>query len=91
MEAAAPPSPGDLLIAAITQKVIEQLHLDGLVPIRDDDVIDGVPRAAEFLHMSPSTIRTLASHGEIPCRRIGHRMRFSKVQLSMWLAGRDVQ
>lgn len=45
-----------------------------------DDILT-VEQAAELLHLTPPTVRQLASRGLIPCKRYGRLYRFSKEQL----------
>lgn len=40
---------------------------------------------AEYLHVKPITVRRKAQSGEIPSIKIGHRLRFDKKQIDLWL------
>lgn len=50
----------------------------------DDDVLD-VPGACKFLRMGKNTIYEACARGEMPHRKIGNRIRFSKAALLRWL------
>ncbi len=54
-----------------------------------DDVLD-VPGAARLLHLGVNTIYDHCNRGLLPHRRIGNRIRFSRVALLRWLAGDTV-
>jgi len=45
---------------------------------------------AQFLKVSPWTVRRLVTKGEIPGRKIGNHWRFSPVAVQRWLAGENV-
>ena len=45
--------------------------------------------AAQFLEISPRTLREAAVRGEVPGRLIARRWRFSRPALHAWLAGND--
>ncbi len=76
----------DLLVDAVADRLRDQLP--DLV-VGDDDVIKGTTAASRFLRMSPEMLLRLAKSGELPGRCIGTHWRFSKRQLSLWLAGID--
>lgn len=80
----------ELFQAEVVDQVVDRVR-DNVIAsvIGDDDVINGIPDACRFLHMSSSTLTHLARAGEIPCRQIGTRWRFSKAQLSAWLGGQE--
>ncbi len=44
-------------------------------------------KVAEYLDMSPLTVRRKALTGEIPSIKIGNRLRFDKQQIDGWLRG----
>ena len=44
--------------------------------------------AAEFLHLPPEDVRSLAMHGELPCERQGDRLVFRKAELQPWATQR---
>jgi excisionase family DNA binding protein len=45
--------------------------------------------AAEFLSLTPYTLREYAKKGLVPARKVGKSWRFVKVDLLAWLRGRD--
>ena len=45
---------------------------------------------AQFLKVSPQTVRRLAAKGELPGRKIGNKWRFSPLAIHLWLAGDSV-
>ncbi len=45
--------------------------------------------AAEFLSLTPYTIRDYARKGIIPARKVGKSWRFVKADLLSWLRGKD--
>lgn len=44
-----------------------------------------VEQAAEFLHMHPTTVSTMAKRKEIPCAKPGKRYVFIKADLIEWI------
>ena len=50
----------------------------------DGDVMN-VAEAATFLHVGKNQIYTLAGRNEIPHRRVGRHLRFSRAALVRWL------
>jgi excisionase family DNA binding protein len=40
-----------------------------------------------FLRLSKNTIYEAAARGEIPCRRVGRRLIFSRSAIVLWLQG----
>lgn len=55
-------------------------------PTPDDDVLD-VAEVVLMLRMGRNTIYDLCARNEIPHRRIGRRIRFSRSALLKWLEG----
>ena len=53
-----------------------------------DDCLWTVRDVAEFLKIHPKTIYDWASRGELPCFRIGNRLRFSPTELTRWVSAR---
>ncbi len=43
---------------------------------------------AQFLGMHEKTVYEWASRGELPCFRIGNRLRFSPTELTRWVSAR---
>lgn len=52
---------------------------------QDPDVMNAAEVAA-FLGLSRNTVYGAASGGEIPCRRLGRRLIFSRRALVLWLS-----
>jgi len=52
----------------------------------EDQVLDA-EGAAEFLGISKNALYEFAGRGDIPCRRLGRRLIFSKSSLIDWLRG----
>jgi excisionase family DNA binding protein len=57
-------------------------------PIGDDDVIDA-PAAARLLKVGRNALYDAVARGEIPHRRIGKLLRFSRSGLLRWLEGEN--
>jgi excisionase family DNA binding protein len=49
------------------------------------DKLLSTKRVAEYLDISPLTVRRKVKSGEIPSIRIGHQLRFDKQQIDRWL------
>jgi excisionase family DNA binding protein len=47
-----------------------------------------VEQVAELLGLARNTVYDYAGRGEIPCRRIGRRLLFSRTAVLEWLAGK---
>jgi excisionase family DNA binding protein len=45
--------------------------------------------AAEFLSLTPYTLREYAKKGVVPARKLGKSWRFVKADLLAWLRGKD--
>ena len=45
--------------------------------------------AAEFLSLTPYTLREYAKKGVVPARKVGKSWRFVKADLLAWLRGKD--
>ena len=43
---------------------------------------------ARFLGMHPKTVYDWAARGELPCFRLGNRLRFSPTELTRWVSAR---
>jgi len=52
---------------------------------RDPHEVMTLPEAAEYLRISKSTLYALAQRGEVPCKKVGRRWRFSRNALDRWL------
>jgi hypothetical protein len=46
----------------------------------EDELVD-VERAAEMLDMSEGALRKAVERGQVPCQRIGNRLRFRRMDL----------
>jgi excisionase family DNA binding protein len=46
--------------------------------------------AAEFLSLTPYTLREYAKKGLVPARKVGKSWRFVKADLLAWLRGKEV-
>jgi excisionase family DNA binding protein len=58
---------------------------------RDKDLGDRlwtVNDVARFLGMHPKTVYDWAARGELPCFRLGNRLRFSPTELTRWVSAR---
>lgn len=71
-------------------------HGDGLsgttrgapvVPVRADRLWT-VPEVADFLRLHPKTIYDMAARGDLPCLRIGGRLRFDPSDIATWVSAR---
>jgi len=49
------------------------------------DRLVAVPEAAEFLGISPGSLRNLVWKREVPCYKIGARVRFKISELQIWI------
>jgi excisionase family DNA binding protein len=47
-----------------------------------------VEEVARLLALKPSTVRTYAERGSLPCVRIGNRLRFRGSDVGLWIARR---
>jgi len=47
--------------------------------------------AAEFLSLTPYTLREYAKKGLVPARKVGKSWRFVKADLLAWLRGKEQQ
>ncbi|HQO66778.1 MAG TPA: helix-turn-helix domain-containing protein [Spirochaetales bacterium] len=56
-----------------------------IIEQRDAPEFMDVEELAAFLHVSPSTIYHRTRSGDIPTRRIGARLLFSKEEIKAWL------
>jgi excisionase family DNA binding protein len=54
--------------------------------VSENEVLD-VAGAAELLKVARDTVYTLAGRGEIPHRRVGRLLRFSRAALLRWIDG----
>lgn len=48
-----------------------------------------IEEAAKYLHCCEQSMRKKIKSKEIPCRYIGGKYIFSKIALTLWLAGAD--
>ncbi len=56
--------------------------------IEEDTLTMTVDEGARALGVSRNSVYTSANRGEIPCRRVGRRVIFSRDAIRAWLAGR---
>jgi excisionase family DNA binding protein len=57
--------------------------------VRDEELVQDVltiDQTARLLQVSRQTVYKLINEGDIPCRRVGERWRFSKKALLDWIA-----
>jgi len=54
---------------------------DGLPPVMD------AKAASSYLQISQNTLYELCRRGELPARRVGRQLRFSRSQLERWIEG----
>ena len=47
-----------------------------------------VREVSQFLGMHPKTVYDWAARGELPCFRLGNRLRFSPTELTRWVSAR---
>ena len=64
------------------------LHLGCEAEMSAAEVIS-VAELAELLGVAPNTVYEAASRGEIPHRRLGRRLIFSRVAVLEWLHGKE--
>jgi excisionase family DNA binding protein len=55
------------------------------IKVNDRDVLD-VPQVAQLLGVGRNTIYTLVARNQIPHRRLGKAIRFSRAAVMSWLA-----
>ncbi|MFC1953837.1 response regulator [Chloroflexota bacterium] len=53
------------------------------------DKLLSTKKVAEYLDISPLTVRRKVKSGEIPSMKIGHQLRFDKQQIDRWLLDRS--
>lgn len=57
-----------------------------MTPAASSDVMTAA-EVGEFLRLSRNSVYEAAARGEIPCRRVGRRLVFSRTALVVWLRG----
>ncbi|MDB4285619.1 helix-turn-helix domain-containing protein [bacterium] len=67
---------------------IPEKQSGGQPQLTNDDILT-VDEAAAFLKISRPSIYRLIRAGEIPCRRVGKRWRFSRRALLAWVERED--
>jgi len=70
----------EALEARIEQRLLEKLLVSGVSPWMD------VKSAADYLSWPAKRIYTLTSSKEIPHRKVGNRLLFSRDELDQWLS-----
>lgn len=60
------------------------------LPHNEDDVLD-VPDVMRLLHLGRNSVYGLVSRHEIPFRRLGKQIRFSREALMRWLSSCSLQ
>jgi excisionase family DNA binding protein len=61
---------------------------DPCPPIPDLETLLTVQQVAAILQLKPSTIRAYAERGDLPCVRIGGRLRFRPSDVAEWIEQR---
>lgn len=64
-----------------------QAHADGCA-VSEDTALN-VKQVATLLGLGENTVYDAANRGEIPHRRIGRRLIFSRVAVMQWLQGKE--
>ena len=67
-------------VRALLKSIVTDAVRDELRAALGDELLD-VGRAAQMLGMSPGALRKAVERGQVPCERIGHRLRFRRMEL----------
>jgi len=59
----------------------------GALAVRPEREVMSVEETAVFLGVDRKTVYDYAARGDIPCRRLGKRILFSRQALVLWLRG----
>lgn len=72
---------------AAAEKTARSRRAAGSQPADTVGEVMDLEAAAEFLKLGVRTLRSLVARNEIPYRRLGRQLRFSRSILTAWLAG----
>jgi hypothetical protein len=67
-------------VRVLLKSIIAEAVRDELRSALEDELLD-VERAAQMLGMSPGALRKAVERGQVPCERIGSRLRFRRMDL----------
>ena len=67
-------------VRALLKNIVTEAVRDELRAALEDELLD-VERAAQMLGMSAGALRKAVERGQVPCERIGNRLRFRRMDL----------
>jgi hypothetical protein len=67
-------------VRALLKSIVTDAVRDELRAALEDELLD-VGRAAQMLGMSAGALRKAVERGQVPCERIGNRLRFRRIDL----------
>lgn len=67
-------------VRALLKSIVTEAVRDELRAALEDELLD-VARAAQMLGMSAGALRKAVERGQVPCERIGNRLRFRRMDL----------
>ena len=67
-------------VRALLKGIVMEAVRDELRAALEDELLD-VERAAQMLGMSAGALRKAVERGQVPCERIGNRLRFRRMDL----------
>src|SRR5512143_2362843 len=67
-------------VRALLKSIVMEAVRDELRAALEDELLD-VERAAQMLGMSVGALRKAVERGQVPCERIGNRLRFRRMDL----------
>jgi hypothetical protein len=67
-------------VRALLKSIVAEAVRDELRAALEDELLD-VARAAQMLGMSVGALRKAVERGQVPCERIGNRLRFRRMDL----------
>src|SRR5512144_1044255 len=67
-------------VRALLKSIVMEAVRDELRAALEDELLD-VGRAAQMLGMSAGALRKAVERGQVPCERIGNRLRFRRMDL----------
>jgi hypothetical protein len=67
-------------VRALLKSIVTEAVRNELRTALEDELID-VKRAAQMLGMSAGALRKAVERGQVPCERIGNRLRFRRMDL----------
>ena len=67
-------------VRALLKSIVTDAVRDELRAALEDELLD-VGRAAQMLGMSAGALRKAVERGQVPCERIGNRLRFRRMDL----------